>query len=154
MISDNSICEDGIVVLIFIFPDEWRCWASFILPVAICMSSLEKCLLIISAHFLIGCFLFWCWVVWSLGIFWILTPYQIYRLQISSFRKLPFILFIVSFPVWKLLNLMWSHLFIFVLFAPAWGDRSKKKMCRLMSKSIFCPFSSSIFMDWGLHISL
>ena len=31
----------------------------------------EKCLFIFYAHFLI---VFWCWIVWILCIFWILTP--------------------------------------------------------------------------------
>ena len=30
---------------------------------------------------------FWCWVVWVLSIFWILTPYQIYRLQVYSLSQ-------------------------------------------------------------------
>ena len=37
-----------------------------------------------SAHFLIGWFAFWCWVVWAVYIFWILIPYQSYYLQIFS----------------------------------------------------------------------
>lgn len=40
---------------------------------AICMSSLEKCL-IRSAYFLTRWFFSWYWVVWAVYLFWILTP--------------------------------------------------------------------------------
>ena len=70
------------------------------------ISSLEKCLFKSFAHFLIrlsAC----CWVVGILYIFWILTPYQIYDLQIiSPFHGLPFTLLLVSFDAQKFLILM------------------------------------------------
>ena len=55
----------------------------FMCLLAIYVSSLEKCLFRISAHFRNQFFFFFCyWVIWVLYIFWILAPYQMYYLQI------------------------------------------------------------------------
>ena len=57
----------------------------------ICMCSLENVYTIPLPVFKLGCLVFWCWAVWVLCTFWILTPYQTYHLQyLLSFRRLPF----------------------------------------------------------------
>ena len=79
----------------------------FMCLLAIC-SFLEKCPSRTSASVLIE--FFWCWVVWVLCIFWILTPYGIHCLQISisspiqqgdwTFHSLEFPFLSKSFLFW------------------------------------------------------
>ena len=106
---------------------------------ATCMSCLEKCPFSSLAHLLIGSFIFLelscrsCWFIFEISCLSVAS----FAIIFSHSQGCLFTSLVVFFVVQKILILIRSHLFIFLLFPIFWEMDHRGSCCDLCQR-VFC----------------
>uniref|UniRef100_A0A8D1CV48 Uncharacterized protein n=1 Tax=Sus scrofa TaxID=9823 RepID=A0A8D1CV48_PIG len=109
-----------LICISLIIRDAEHC---FMRLLAICISSLEKCLLRSFTHFSVGSLAFLLLSCTSCLYIFEMKPLSVAPLQTTFSHSVScLVFFLVSFAVQKLVNLMRSHWFIFAFLSVALGD--------------------------------